>query len=139
MVAFDTSCGRDGCRAIECEDAGRDERVGTPNCGRGRGGSGGGVPSLDGEVAPLYEVLREALPMISSVGFEKSSDSTWSAFFDTSSIADVVGSVGASLGDGWLCGSALPDSDIGDTVCLSHEVWVERWCRCGRNMVTPRM
>jgi hypothetical protein len=51
VVAFETSCGRDGCRAIECEDAGREEKMGTPSCGRG--GSGGGVPSLDGEVAPL--------------------------------------------------------------------------------------
>lgn len=77
--------------------------------------------------------------MIPSVGFAKSCCSTVSAFFGASSIAGVVGSVGASLGDGWLCGSAFPDSDIGDAVCLSHEVWVERWCRCGRNMVTPRM
>lgn len=122
VVAFETSCGRDGCRAIECEDAGRDEKVGTPSCGRGRGGSGGGVPSLDGEVAPLQEVLREAMPMMPSVGFAKSRCSTRSAFFGASSIAGVAGSGGASLADGWLCGSASPDTDIGRAACLSHEV-----------------
>lgn len=114
VVAFESSCGLEGARLIECEDVGRDERVGTPNCGRG--GSGGGVPSLDGEVAPLYEGLREALPMMLSVGLAKSCCSTPSAFFGASSTTGVVGSFGASLGDGWLCGSAFPDSDMEEVV-----------------------
>lgn len=100
VVALDTSCGRDGARSIECDDVGRDEKVGTPNCGRG--GSGGGVPSLEGEETLLYEGLRGALPAVLGVGLAKSCGSTPSAFFGASSIETVVGLFGASLGDGWL-------------------------------------
>jgi hypothetical protein len=116
VVALETSCGRDGARLTECDDGGRDEC--TPSCNCGRGGSGGGVPSLDGEVevvAPLvlYEGLREdeALrAMMLSVGLAKSS---------CSSFAGVGGS--PSLGDGWLCGAAFPDSDMEKAGGLSHE------------------
>ena len=100
MVALETSCGRDGARAIECDDVGRDEDAGTASCGRG--GSGGGEPSLDGEETPLCEGLRDALPIMLSVVLAKSCCSTRSAFFGASSIAGVVRLFGASLGDGWL-------------------------------------
>jgi hypothetical protein len=98
VVAFETSCGRAG--VTECDDEGRDVKAGTPSCGRG--GSGGGVLSLEGEDMPLYEGLREALPIMPSVGLAKSCCSTRSAFFGASSTACVVGSFGASLVDGWL-------------------------------------
>lgn len=112
VVALETSCGRDGARLTECEDAGRDECA--PSCNCGRGGNGGGVPSLDGEVevvAPLvlYEGRREdeALrAMMLSVGLAKSSCSTRSP--------------SPSLGDGWLCGAAFPDSDMEKAGGLSH-------------------
>ena len=122
VVALETSCGRDGARLTECEDAGRDGC--TPSCSCGRGGSGGGVPSLDGEVevvAPLvlYEGLREdeALrAMMLSVGLAKSSCST-------RSLSPSFAGVGASpsLGDGWFCGAAFPDSDMEKAGGLSHE------------------
>jgi hypothetical protein len=94
-----------------------------PSCNCGRGGSGGGVPSLDGEVevvAPLvlYEGLREdeALrAMMLSVGLAKSSCSTRSP---SPSFAGVGAS--PSLGDGWLCGAAFPDSDMEKAGGLSH-------------------
>ena len=120
VVALETSCGREGALLTECDDAGRDVKVGTPSCGRG--GSGGGVPSLDGVVVPLYEGLREALPIMLNVGLAKSCCSTPSAFFVASSMAAVVGSFGASFGDGWLVGSAFPDSGIEGRIIHYHEV-----------------
>lgn len=119
-MALETSCGRDGARLTECEDVGRDESVGTPSCGRG--GSGGGVPSLDGEVVPLYDGLREALPMMLSVGLAKSCCSTPSLFCDASSTVGAEDSFGASFGDGWLGGSAFPDSDMEEVLLRSHGV-----------------
>lgn len=123
VVALETSCGRDGARAIECDDVGRDEKAGMPSCGRG--GSGGGVPSLDGEETPLYEGLRDALPIMLNVGLAKSCGCTQSASCGASSIAGEADLSSASLGGGWLGGSAFPVSDMERIVWDCHEVWVE--------------
>lgn len=138
VVALETSCGRDGARLTECDDVGRVERDGMLSCGRG--GSGGGVPSLDGEVAPLHEGLREALPMMLSVGLAKSGCSTpLSPFFGgASSTAGAEGSIGVSPVNGWRGGSACADSDMEQVSWRSHGVWAERCRRCGRIMVPPR-
>jgi hypothetical protein len=73
VVALEKSCGLVG--AVECDVEGRESR---PSCGRG--GSGGGVSSLD--TSELVDVLREILCIMLSVGFAKSCCSIWSAFFE---------------------------------------------------------
>jgi hypothetical protein len=60
VVALETSCGREG--AVEWDVPGRES---SPSCGRG--GSGGGVPSID--AMELFDVLREKLRIMFRVGF----------------------------------------------------------------------
>lgn len=76
VVAFETSCGR--AVVVECAVDGRDPRK---LAFFGRGGSGGGVPSLDSEDSELYEVFREALCIMLIVGLMKSRGSKPSCFF----------------------------------------------------------
>lgn len=68
VVALDTSCGLDGALRIEWDVEGRG--LMNPSCGRG--GSGGGVPSLEGAMTLLAEALRDRLFIMFSVGFAKS-------------------------------------------------------------------
>jgi hypothetical protein len=118
VVALETSCGLDGAFRIECEVEGRELMY--PSCGRG--GSGGGVSSRDGEDTPLVEALRDMFFMMPSVGFAKSFWSTWSAFLNEASLLFCVGVVEA------LCeveatpsGSALPVSGIKAVVAMPHQ------------------
>jgi hypothetical protein len=67
VVALDTSCGLAG--AVECAVAGLES--GKPRF-RGRGGSGGGVSSLDTEDKALVDVLRERLCIMLIVGLVNS-------------------------------------------------------------------
>lgn len=76
--------------AVECEVEGRESSKPTFF---GRGGSGGGVPSLDIDDTPLVDVLREVLCIMFIVGLAKSCCSTLSFFLG-------AGEVGA-----------LPDAD----------------------------
>jgi hypothetical protein len=103
---------------IECEVEGRELR--NPSCGRG--GSGGGVPSLDGDEVPLVELRREALLMMFSVGFAKSCCSTRFALFAEALLLFCVGVEGALVaGDGTPSGSALPVSGIKTVVAVPHQ------------------
>lgn len=106
MVAFETSCGRVG--AVECDveglESSRLEIL-------GRGGSGGGVPSLDTEDTPLVDVLREALCIILIVGFTKS---CW-----PTSLLFLGEAFPAAAPD--ACGSVFPVSSIEAVVLEDHE------------------
>jgi hypothetical protein len=72
----------------------------------GRGGSGGGVPSRDGDEMPVVELLRDRFFIMFMVGFAKSFCSTCSAaavLLEEPSLLCWVGVVGA------LCeGDAAP-------------------------------
>jgi hypothetical protein len=127
VVALETKCGR--ATVMEWEEVGREVNVETPSCGRG--GSGGGVPSRDGDETWLCEGLRGAWPIMLNVGLAKSCCSAPSAFFGASSIVGEVGESGelgeaglsgASPVDAWLCGPAFPVSDIEVAVLHCHEV-----------------
>lgn len=65
VVALETSCGLAG--AVEWDVEGRE--LSSPNCGRG--GRGGGVPSLDGRDSALADALRDRLWIMFRVGFVK--------------------------------------------------------------------
>jgi|TARA_R110002003_G_scaffold68_13_gene6153 hypothetical protein len=108
-VALETSCGLEGDVWIEWDVEGRELR----NPSWGRGGSGGGVPSRDGDDTPLTEALREMLFMMFSVGFAKSCCSMRSAAVDEALLLFAVGVEGALLaGEAAPSGSALPVSGI---------------------------
>lgn len=102
---------------MECDVDGREERK--PSCGRG--GSGGGVPSLDGDDTPLTEALRETLCIMFSVGLAKSCCSTLSAFCTEALL--FCGDVDKALFGGEACpsASALPVSGIKARVAVPHQ------------------
>lgn len=87
VVALETSCGRAG--VVEWDVEGREPS--RPNCGRG--GSGGGVPSLDGSDSALADGLRERLWMMFSVGLVKAGGVCCRC---------AASSPAADLGDPWL-------------------------------------
>jgi hypothetical protein len=118
VVALEMSCGLDGDLRIECDVVGRELR----NPSWGRGGSGGGVPSRDGNDTPLVELRREALVMMFSVGFAKSCCSTRSAFFAEALLLFCVGVEGVlDTGEDTPSGSALPVSGIKAVVAVPHQ------------------
>jgi hypothetical protein len=111
VVAFDTSWGLGG--AIPCDVDGLESRS---SKFFGRGGSGGGVPSLDTAVRLLKDDFRDALRMMLSVGFVKSCCSTLSLFWGVLACAPGTFS-GAEPGD-W--GPALPVSSIEEMLSAWH-------------------
>jgi hypothetical protein len=118
VVALEMSCGLDGDLRIECDVDGRELR----NPSWGRGGSGGGVPSRDGDDTPLIELRREALFMMFSVGFAKSCCPTRSAFFAEALLLFCVGVEGVlDTGENTPSGSALPVSGIKTVVAVPHQ------------------
>jgi hypothetical protein len=118
VVALEMSCGLDGDLRIECDVDGRELR----NPSWGRGGSGGGVPSRDGDDTPLIELRREALFMMFSVGFAKSCCQTRSAFFAEALLLFCVGVEGVlDTGENTPSGSALPVSGIKTVVAVPHQ------------------
>lgn len=122
-MALETRCGRDGDFRIEWEVEGRGLR--NPSCGRG--GSGGGVPSLDGATTLLAEALRDMLLMMLSVGFAKSCCETFlAAFLKDALLLSCVGVEGALSGEAAPSGSALPVSGIKTVVTVSHQGSWER-------------
>jgi hypothetical protein len=106
VVAFETSCGLEGALRIERVEYDVDGRA-WRTLGRGRGGSGGGVPSRDGGERALVEALRERLCMMFSVGFAKSCCSTLSTLLDVTLLLCCGGVAGVAPP-----GSALPVSGI---------------------------
>jgi hypothetical protein len=106
VVALERSCGL--ADAVECDVEGRESR---PSAGRG--GSGGGVSSLDSSEST--DVLREKFRIILRVGLAKSCCSIGSPVVDLAEAlllfcVGVVGELGPSAVGVW--GSAFPVSAI---------------------------
>lgn len=104
VVGLETSCGLAGVDERDEPDAG--PTLSKPGCGRG--GSGGGVPSLDGTESALADALRDRPWMMFKVGFAKL------AVLDCGEAwlccVGVVG--GLCVGDTAPEGSAFPGSSI---------------------------
>ena len=92
-----------------------------PSCGRG--GSGGGVPSLDGAITLLAEALRDMLFIMLSVGFAKSClETPWSTFFADALLLACVGVEGPLWrGEAAPSGSALPFWGIKTVAAVPHQ------------------
>jgi hypothetical protein len=104
------SCGLEGALCRVCREWAVD---GLELTSCGRGGSGGGVPSLDGCVTLLEDAVREALFMMFSVGFAKSRDSTLLVVFDDALLLVRTGVEEALFaGSGAPTASGLPVSGI---------------------------
>ena len=123
---MDTSCGREG--AVECAVEGRESR------NIGRGGRGGGVPSLDGarDDTLLADVRLEKLCIMLIVGLAKSCWSTFGLFFGDN--CGVDGGFAEPVPDG--AASALPVSVI-DVVAF-YDAWVRTVKSSMRRAVSGR-
>jgi len=119
VVALEMSCGLDGAFRMEWDVEGLELR--NPSCGRG--GSGGGVPSLDGAATLLVEALRDMLFVMFNVGFAKSCCATLlSAFLKEALLLLCLGVEGALWeGKDAPSGPALPVSGIKTVVTVPHQ------------------